>query len=381
MFSASFRKKYRALRHCLFAAVACFLASGVGLAAQWGPQPFSQLNAFSASARGIRLFPTEQQPAQQGSGTITGKVVDQSGTAVEGAAVKLTREEQPAAPDTVTDEEGQFYFTNVAAGRLKLSIIAVGFASQDLSVDLHAGQVYEISRLMLDIAVQVTEVRVTMTQTELADQQLKEQEKQRVFYLIPNFYVTYNPNAVPLNTRQKFRLAWKSSVDPFTLVGVGALAGVDQTTNRWGAYGQGFSGYAKRYGAGYGNVVIGTYLGGAVLPSILRQDPRYYYKGTGSKPSRLWYALSRSVICKGDNGHWQPNYSNIAGNFAAGAFAQLYYPPNDRNGANGALSIGLIRIAETALANVFQEFLVLKWTPSVDSSTLPSNLTDPSDAH
>jgi hypothetical protein len=90
-------------------------------------------------------------------------------------------------------------------------------------------------------------------------------------------------------------LAWKSSVDPFTLAGVDALAGVDQATNRWGAYGEGFSGYAQRYGAGYGNVVIGTYLGGAVLPSILKQDPRYYYRGTGSKPSRLWYALSRSV--------------------------------------------------------------------------------------
>lgn len=382
MSSVENRGKYGIFCLALAALLLGALLNGSRAAAQAASEGVSQtVQNFSAHANDIELFPTEQRAAQRATGSISGRVVDQSGTGVSDAAIRLTRDGQPAAPDTVTDEDGQFYFTNVAAGQLNLSINAVGFATQDLSVNLHSGQLYEIPRLTLALALQVTEVRVTMTQTELAEEQLKEEEKQRVFYFIPNFYVTYNPDAAPLNTRQKFRLAWKSSVDPVTLAGVGALAGVDQATNRWGSYGQGVSGYAKRYGAGYGNVVIGTYLGSAVLPAVLKQDPRYYYRGTGNKGSRLWYAVSRSFICKGDNGRWQPNYSNIAGNFAAGGFAQLYYPSNDRSGANGALSIGLIRIAETAVANVFQEFVVPRWTPSVDPSRLPSNLNDTSASH
>jgi hypothetical protein len=70
-----------------------------------------------------------------------------------------------------------------------------------------------------------------------------------------------------------------------------------------------------------------------LLPSLLKQDPRYFYKGTGSTRSRLLYALTSPVICKGGNGHWQANYSNILGNFAAGGIANLYYPSSDRNGA------------------------------------------------
>jgi hypothetical protein len=384
MLSVNSKRKRSALRPGVLWLSLCLSLCGLPAAAQSEYASISRAAVMPAAPlHAEELFPP-QQPDQPASGTVTGKVVDQSGTAIGGATVKLTRDGQLASPQVITDEDGQFYFTNIAPGRLQLSISSDGLASQNLSVDLHVGQVYAVPKIILVIPIQMTEVRVGLTKTELtelADTQIKEEEKQRVFYFIPNFYVTYNPNAVPLNARQKFRLAWKSMSDPITLAGVGALAGVDQATNRWGAYGQGFSGYAKRFGAGYGNVAIGTYLGSAVLPTILKQDPRYFYRGTGSKRSRLMYALSRSVICKGDNGRWQPNYSNIGGNFAAAGFAHLYYPPNDRNGANSVLSVGFIRIAETALANVFQEFVVPRWTPSVDSSSLPSNLSASSATH
>jgi hypothetical protein len=86
---------------------------------------------------------------------------------------------------------------------------------------------------------------------------------------------------------------------------------VEQARNGFSGYGQGSQGYAKRYGASYADSFIGTMIGGAILPVVLKQDPRYYYKGTGSTRSRILYAVANAVICKGDNGRWQPDYSGI----------------------------------------------------------------------
>ena len=73
-------------------------------------------------------------------------------------------------------------------------------------------------------------------------------------------------------------------------------------------------------------------IGDAILPSILKQDPRYFYKGSGTTRSRILYALANAVVCKGDNGHWQPDYSGILGSLAAGGISNLYYPASNRNG-------------------------------------------------
>jgi hypothetical protein len=210
---------------------------------------------------------------------------------------------------------------------------------------------------------------------EVATAEIKEQEKQRVLGIIPNFYVSYSPHAAPLTPKLKFELAWKSSTDPFTFVAVGMVAGIAQAGDRWGGYGQGAQGYAKRFGAIYGDVVIGTFVGGAMLPTVLKQDPRYFYKGTGTKKSRLLYALASSVICKGDNGRRQPNYSSILGNIAAGGISNLYLPSNDRNTAGAIFSAAFIRMGEIAVANVFQEFFVPKLTPNLPTRAPQS--TDP----
>src|SRR5258706_1206337 len=170
------------------------------------------------------------------------------------------------------------------------------------------------------------------------------------------------PISAPITTKHKFELAWKSASDPVTLAGVGVLAGIDQAADRWGAYGQGVQGYAKRYGASYANVFASTFIGGAVMPSILKQDPRYFYKGSGRKRSRLLYAVASSVICKGDNGRWQPNYSNVIGSFAGAGLQSAYLPANDRRGSGFIDSSELIRLGETSLAGVLQEFVFSKVT-------------------
>jgi hypothetical protein len=102
-----------------------------------------------------------------------------------------------------------------------------------------------------------------------------------------------------------------------------------------------------------------------VFPAVLKQDPRYFYKGTGSKKSRVLYALANAVICKGDNRRWQPNYSSVLGSFAAGGISNLYYPAQNRNGVGLTLENGAIGVGATAVANVLQEFVVKKVTPNV----------------
>jgi hypothetical protein len=309
----------------------------------------------TGSARG-------QQNAQQEPGSISGKVVDQSGANIAGAVVRLTREGQSSDPEVTSNEDGLFAFTNVPPGPFQLTISSPGLASHEFSGTLQSGEAYVTPLILLVIPTQVTEVHVGLPPEELADLQVKEQEKQRVFGLIPNFYVSYIPNAAPLTAKHKFELAWKSASDPITLLGVGVLAGLGQAGDRWGGYGQGAQGYAKRYGASYANVFASTFIGGAVMPSVLKQDPRYFYKGSGSKRSRILYAVASSVICKGDNGRWQPNYSNVIGSFAGAGLQALYLPADDRRGSGFVFSSALIRLGETSLAGVLQEFVFSKLT-------------------
>ena len=108
-------------------------------------------------------------------------------------------------------------------------------------------------------------------------------------------------------------------------------------------------------------------IGGAILPSLLKQDPRYFYKGTGSTRSRILYALANAVICKGDNGHWQFDYSGILGALAAGGISNLYYPASSRNRAGLTFENTLIGIGGSAVGNLFQEFLIRKLTPHAQS--------------
>ena len=296
-------------------------------------------------------------------GSLSGSVVDQNGNAVIGAKVKLSQQDQ-ADRQAVSGEDGRFSFANVPSGPFQLTISCEGFATHASSGVLRFAESEVLPTISLAIATAVTEVRVGIPAIELAQEQMHEEEQQRALGFIPNFYVTYNPNAVALSTRQKFNLAWKTTIDPVSFGLNGVTAGIEQATNEYGGYGQGASGYAKRYGAGYADFVIGTYIGSAMLPSLLKQDPRYFYKGTGSKRSRVMYAVANAVICKGDNGHWQPNYSGIAGSIAAGGVSNLYYPSADR-GAGLIFENTLIGIGTSAAANILQEFVIRKFTPNL----------------
>jgi len=333
----------------------------------------SQAAAHEIGESGVQRTETPskaQLPDRRSLGTISGEVVDEAGSALVGVQVGLTRQDPFLSQEIVTDDDGRFSFANVTPGPFEIAITAEGFSTQTISGSLHSGESYTAPQAVLTIASQKMQITVSagFAPVEVAEFQIQDQEKQRVLGVIPNFYVSYVPNAIALTPKQKFELAWKSSVDPFTLVGTAALAGIEQAGDEFNGYGQGMQGYAKRYGASYGDIGIGTVLGSAVLPSVLKQDPRYFYKGTGGTRSRILYALASPFICKGDNGNWQGNYSYVAGNLAAAGISNLYYPANDRNGVGAVFGTAFVRFGENALSAVLQEFVVRKLTPHLPAS-------------
>ena len=322
---------------------------------------------------GARASSGEQQADLRSPGSITGTVVDPSGAAVTGARVSLTRPDTPPNPqspdqEALSGDGGEFSFGNIAPGPFRLTITAAGFANQVANGVVHPGEALIVPEIALAVATEITQVQVVVPRVEVAEAEIKDQEKQRVFGVIPNFYVSYIPDAAPLTPKQKFELAWKTTVDPVTFILTGAVAGVQQAQDDFKGYGQGAQGYGKRYGASYADTVTSTFIGSAILPSLLKQDPRYFYKGTGSTRSRILYAIANSVICKGDNKRWQANYSNILGSLAAGGISNLYYPAADRNGAALTFENALIGIGSTAAANILQEFVIRKLTPNPSNS-------------
>lgn len=190
---------------------------------------------------------------------------------------------------------------------------------------------------------------------EVAKEQLKQQERQRILGIIPEFNTTGISNAEPLTAKQKFALAFKSTTDPFQFVFAAIDAGVSQADNGFPGYHQGVEGYAKRFGASYLDSFDGAILGNALLPSLLHEDPRYFRKGTGTFRQRLVYSMLSTVRARSDSGGWVPNYGNILGNIAAGGISNLYYPSSDR-GADLTFERALTVSAEGAIGAFLYEF-------------------------
>jgi hypothetical protein len=306
--------------------------------------------------------------APQSSGAIHGTVTAPNGNVIVGAQVTLVSKPSNLQQTSLTDGEGSFHFTALAAGTFQITVTANGFAPWVGEIfNLSANQQYQVPEISLQIASASTTVHAVFSGYDLAEQQMHIEEKQRVLGVFPNFYTSYVWKAEPLTSGQKFRLAWRSAIDPVTFLSTGAVAGIQQWDNDFSAYGSGVEGYSKRYGANYADGFIGLMLGGAVFPSILHQDPRYFYKGTGSIRSRALYALSTVVVARGDNGRWQPNYSNVLGTFAAGGISNAYYPANDR-GVGLTMENSLIGLAAGGGAALLQEFLIKKLSRGVPPS-------------
>jgi hypothetical protein len=350
----------------------CIQVSGLGNVAVAQPQPptVSQGDGEGQSQPGAAASNAAPQNNVTAKGRISGTVtVGGGGGVAVGAKVRLTRDGQPPI-EIVTNDDGEYSFADQPPGPFQLTATAAGFQAASYSGNLGTESAVVVPALEIEVERATTEVSVSETADEVATEQVKYQEQQRVLGIIPNFYASYVPDAAPLPSKLKFQLAWKSASDPITIFGAAFLAGIYQASDEYGGYGQGFQGYAKRFGATYGDVFIGTFIDSAVLPSIFHQDPRYFYRGTGSKKSRLMYALANAVMCKGDNKKYEPNYSAILGSFITSGISYTYYPASDRS-AELLMQTALIRIAEGSVAGLFQEFVVRKLTPHLKKDPPP----------
>ena len=185
--------------------------------------------------------------------------------------------------------------------------------------------------------------------------ELKLETKQRMAGVIPNFNTVNNGKAAPLSPGQKFHLFFKGAFDPYQFVLAGIDAGIGQAENENPGYGQGFEGYAKRYGANYADNFSGNFFGNAVLPTVLHQDPRYFRLGHGSVLHRALYSISTTFRTYGDNGKWQPAYSNLTGNLIGASISNLYYPEGDR-GLYPTLRRALSVTYQGTIGGMLQEF-------------------------
>ncbi|HYL12822.1 MAG TPA: carboxypeptidase-like regulatory domain-containing protein [Terriglobales bacterium] len=291
-----------------------------------------------------------------------GTVTDINGDPVPNAKVVLKAADDNAPRTFVTSENGLFQFHDVQSGiAYQLSIGATDFADwTSPSITLEPSQFKIVTGIQLRIETQRTSVDVHYDPVEVATEQFQVEEKQRVFGIIPNFYVSYESDPAPLTAKMKFKLALKVSTDPVTAAGVFIVARAKQAGNTPN-FGQGWGAYGKRFGAITGDGFSDIMIGGAILPSLLHQDPRYFYQGTGTTGSRVRHAMFSPFVAKGDNGKWQPNYSSLGGDLASSALANLYYPRSDR-GAGLVLGNFAIGTAERIGASLAQEFLFGKFT-------------------
>lgn len=298
----------------------------------------------------------QQAAVQVGTSSISGVVLDVNQGIVPGAKISLVAQGSSVQKEVTSDSEGRFTFSELGPGRYNFTITAAGletFVSSEIT--LKEGQHHEVPKIALPIASTSSEVTVRVTEKELAEEQIKAEMQQRVFGILPNFYSSYIWNAAPLEPKQKLEMAVRARSDPFVFIATAVVAGIQQARDKPHSYRQGAEGYAKRYGSAFATGTLSRFFGSAIYPSLFHQDPRYFYKGTGSRGSRAWYAMTRSVVARGDNGKWQPNYSHVLGGMTAGAISNLYHPGSERGFGltfeNAALGIGF-----TAAGNLVREF-------------------------
>jgi hypothetical protein len=299
--------------------------------------------------------------------TISGTVLDTNGSEVQEAHVKLTRPAGIETREVQTGSNGEFMFDGLVPGTYRVTVTGPGMGTYvSPNIKIKADEYRIVPNIVLPVAAASSAVTVMGDKEEIAEQQVQIAVQQRVLKVFPNFYSTYDWNAPPMGTKQKFQLAFRAMMDPMAFAGAAGVAGAEQYYNIFPSYGGGITGYAKRYGAAYANDFSGRMFSSAIFPSIFHQDPRYFYRGSGSIRQRALYAMAAAVIARGDNGHWQPNYSEICGNFAAGALSNLYYPADSR-GVTLTIGNALVETAGRAGTNLVREFILRGLTSKVPS--------------
>jgi Carboxypeptidase regulatory-like domain len=298
--------------------------------------------------------------ANTNSGTVLGRVVDANEDPVANATVMLQKPDDDHV-DVVTTDDGCFAFHSVTPGiAYQITVTAQGYGDWNSSVTVAPGQENTLTDIKLRFVAVHRAVTVSYSSKEIAAQQLKAEEQQRVLGFIPNIFVTYEPHPEPLTAKMKFHLTYKGLTHPTFFAFEGLWAGVEQAAHMTD-YRQGARGYGERFGANIASGTSEALFANAILPSLLHQDPRYFYSGSGTKRSRAWHAFLAPFVCNGDNGLLQPNYSQLGGSLISAALSNTYYPASQRGPGLVATNFGTSIGLHVALG-VAQEFFLSKFT-------------------
>jgi len=311
-------------------------------------------------AKNLAASSDDASPAE-----VNGTVMDVNGDLIPGATVELDGPSPSDRKTELANDSAFFQFGGLTPGvPYHLTISANGFESWvSAPITLASGQFFDVTEIKLKLEAAVSSVTVYSSTEQIAAHQVEIEEHQRVLGIIPNFYVVYDSkNAVPLTTKLKFQMAYRVSIDPVSVIGAAALAGINQAGDTPN-YRQGAIGYGQRFGAAYADGLTDIMFGGAILPSLLHQDPRYFYQGTGTIKSRMLHAMASPFICRGDNGRPEPNYSSLGGDLISSAISNAYYPQSNRV-AGLTFDNFLLSTGERSLSAIVQEFVIRRLTPS-----------------
>ena len=306
-----------------------------------------------------------QAPA---SATVSGTVVDELRAAVADASVMLTTVDGASVWIGTTDTQGAFSFSGVPTGACVVRVDVAGFTSFTSPPVTISGDTGSVTLPLIVLTVEAFSTSVTVRSTEaVADAQIKEQERQRLLGVVPNFYVSYVRDAAPMTSNQKLKLAARETFDWMAFAGATVAAAIDQSTAAHPGFGDGASGYAKRWAATFADNRTGDFLSHYVFASMFHQDPRYFYQGTGGTASRFVHALSSPFVARSDRGGPMPNYAYVLGNLSAAALSNAYYPSRERGGSLIFSNIAIGLAGRAAIA-VTQEFLGKRLTTHVPNN-------------
>ncbi len=362
-------KRMRAVSVCTL--VLLWLLPGAGVAQeQMALRPSALDNSLPDAPLPQHEDPMQNSEAPdhaEGIASVSGTVRDVTGAVIPDAQVNLALRDGRRLQTIRSDANGEFTFSRVPAGSYLVTVQAVGFAPFTAKeFTLAPQQVYLVPEIFLSVEGSTTAVVVRPTEV-IAAEQIKAEEKQRVFGVFPNFYVSYVPDAAPLTSKQKLSMAAHDTFDWTSFLGVSMGAGIQQATNAHPGYGQGVAGYGKRWGALFANGRSSDLLSHYVFASLLHQDPRYFYQGTGTTKSRFYHALSNAFVARSDSGKTMPNYSYLLGDLCSAALSNAYYPPADR-GASLVFTNAALGIGGRAAQGLFQEFVAKRLTKHVPDS-------------
>lgn len=164
-----------------------------------------------------------------------------------------------------------------------------------------------------------------------AQEILDEAKKQKMMGIVPIYGMTNYQYAPALTPGQKFDLMSRAYLTVFPYLAAGFQAGLSQAFNSFEGYGQGASGYGKRFGSALADGADSAFFSNFFYPVVFKQDPRYFRMGEGTKKKRIWYAMEQEFVTKKDSDRSPVfSYSNVLGALTAGGISNAYYPQEER---------------------------------------------------